>query len=445
VRKGAKTVVVIVLNAESSWDQPRPSLRGEKLTTKINIAVLNLFGGILVCSIFSFEPSVAHGGTSGTGGFNATEMKVVQRLLDRYGVVVLNENKPNGMPASMTLAVRVNAPRKVTFSVFEKPENFYYISTLFKENEVHESHGNSKAYTWASRHKLFSFVGSNVIDLYPPRRADVSIVRSSMGSGKFRVNFYEDGPDKTILVISGILDVQSSEWLIRYMIGNNPSMRQAMNVAIGLIMVKGAKAMAEGQALGKPLGKHRTRGKREGPLRPLGDVEFKRLEPLLKRGTVVLARSVRGGRLRQAIAVERVNAPAAKFIAAAGTPEFYPKMVKAISEIKVHERTEKAMEFSWTIGFSVFGLTSRNRITYNTDGVTIKGLDGSLAGAEWRWQVKDSGPNSCVVAYHGWADITKTGFILEKSMKREPYLEHGFVAGSNMVMLRAVRRVVEKK
>ena len=46
---------------------------------------------------------------------------------------------------------------------------------------------------------------------------------------------------------------------------------------------------------------------------------------------------------------------------------------------------------------------------------------------------------------HGWADMKKAGYVLEKSVKREPYLEHGFMAGSNMVMLRALKRAVEGK
>ena len=49
------------------------------------------------------------------------------------------------------------------------------------------------------------------------------------------------------------------------------------------------------------------------------------------------------------------------------------------------------------------------------------------------------------MAYHGWANMSRTPYILKQSCKAEPYLEHGFLAGSNMVMLRAIKRVVEKK
>ncbi|MBW2277868.1 MAG: hypothetical protein JRF63_10270 [Deltaproteobacteria bacterium] len=50
-----------------------------------------------------------------------------------------------------------------------------------------------------------------------------------------------------------------------------------------------------------------------------------------------------------------------------------------------------------------------------------------------------------MVAYHGYADIQKAGYILKKTYKREPYLEHGIIAGSNMVMIRAVRKRLSKK
>ncbi len=55
------------------------------------------------------------------------------------------------------------------------------------------------------------------------------------------------------------------------------------------------------------------------------------------------------------------------------------------------------------------------------------------------------GKKSCIVAYHGWIDLRKAGNILEKSVKVEPYLEHGLIAGSNMVMMTAMRKVVENK
>jgi hypothetical protein len=366
------------------------------------------------------------------GGLSSAEIKSIVPLFDRHDVVALAETSEDGSPKAMTLAVRINASREIAFKVFEKPENFYYISTLFKENKVLQKHDNSKAYSWASRHKWFSFIGTNAITLYPPRRVDVSIV-------------YEDGKDKTILVLSGILDVQSSEWLIRYLVGVNQAMRLAMNMAIGIVVIKGAKAMAERNAAYKPLQKHKTRGRRSGPLRALSKKDLKAIKPLLDRGQVVLTDSVRRGRLSQATVVDRVNASSAKFLVAAATPELYPKMIKAISEVTVHQRTGSATEFSWNIGFSIFGLTSRNRLTFAPDGVIVEGLDGNLGGALWRWQIAENGPNNCIVAYHGWANMDAAAYILEKSVKREPYLEHAFMAGSNMVMLRALKRVVEAK
>ena len=63
----------------------------------------------------------------------------------------------------------------------------------------------------------------------------------------------------------------------------------------------------------------------------------------------------------------------------------------------------------------------------------------------WRWQIAEKGEGSCTVAYHGWVDLLKAGNILEKSVKVEPYMEHGLMVGSNMVMMRAMERVAEAK
>ncbi len=105
----------------------------------------------------------------------------------------------------MTLAVRVKAPREIAFKTIEDPKNYYYLSTLLKENNIIQEHENAVAWSWASRHKLFSFTGINTIALFPPRRADVAFTKSNIGSGSFTFNFYEDGKDHTIVVLSGIL------------------------------------------------------------------------------------------------------------------------------------------------------------------------------------------------------------------------------------------------
>jgi hypothetical protein len=398
----------------------------------------------LVLGLIWAVPS-AVGGDGGPGGFSKEEIRSIGPLLKRHGTVGLSETNADGSPSAMTLAIKINAPRETVFKVFEKPENFYYVSRLFKENKIIQKHGNTMAYSWASRHKWLSVVGENTITVFPPRRIDASIDKSTLGAGKFKMYLHKDGEKGTILILSGLVDVKSSEWLIRFLVGGNPSMRQAMNMAIGIVVVKGVKAMAERMVVGRPFEKHRTRGRRKGPLKPLTKNDLTAINPLLERGAVVLTDSVGRGRLTQATVVKKIQASANKFLLAAATPEFYPKIIKAISGIRIHSRTDKRTEFSWTLGFSIFSLTSRNRLSFTRDGVIIEGLDGALGGALWRWQIAEESKNSCTVAYHGWVDLLKAGSILEKSVKVEPYMEHGLVAGSNMVMLRAMERVVEAK
>lgn len=379
-----------------------------------------------------------------TGGLSKSELSAVRPLLERYGTVTLSETGPNGQPRAMTSAIRIAATREQIFKVLENPENFYYISTLFKENTVLQSHDNSRAWSWASRHKLFSFTGVNTMALYPPRRADVRVTKSNIGAGDFRLQMYADGKKHTVLVVSGILNVDSSEWLIRFLVGRSPVMRQAMNVAIGIVMIKGIKDMAERSASGKALDKHETRGKRRAAAtQPLPDGDIKALDPLLQRGMVVVTRSVAGGRLDQVTALQKLKAKQGKVLAAVASPQLYPKMLGAISELEVHERDKQKVEFSWKFGLSVFGLGSRNLMTFTPSGVRVQALSGELKDAEWSWQLAGDGPESTILAYHGWADLGSAADILKISIKREPYLEHGFMAGSNMVMLSAVRRAVE--
>lgn len=377
------------------------------------------------------------------GGLSDAELKAIAPLLKKHDVIGVTESSATGEPTAMTLALRVKAPRAVAFKVMEDPTNFYYLSTLFKENEIVEQHDNAKAWTWASRQKLFSVTGMNTIALYPPRRADVRIAKSSVGQGDFTLAFHEDGAEHTLIVLSGILDVQTSEWFIRYLLGGNPSMRQAMNVAIGLVCIKGVKALAERVAAGKPLDKHRTSGKSGGELRLTADKELKALAPLIARGQVVVVDSNAKGKLRQVTTIESIRAPFGKVLDAVSTPKNYSKFIRAISDVTVHSAAAKEIFFSWTLGFSVFSITSKNRMSSVDSGVLLEGLEGDLAGAKWRWQIVPTATDRTVVAYHGFANVKKAAYILDKTVVREPYLEHGLMAGSNMVMLRAMKRAVE--
>lgn len=178
-------------------------------------------------------------------------------------------------------------------------------------------------------------------------------------------------------------------------------------------------------------------------MRIVSSSELKRLAPLLVRGQVIISDSRSGGKLRQATVIDVVNAPAQKILDAISTPKNYQKMIKAISEVVVHEAADTKIDFSWTLGFSVFGIVSRNRMTSIDQGVLLEGLEGDLKGAKWRWQIVPVEDNKSVVAYHGFAHIGKSAYILEKTINREPYLEHGLMTGTNMVMLGAIRRAVE--
>ncbi len=373
------------------------------------------------------------------GGFSAGEVESILPLLRNGRLVALSETDSRGDLEAMTLAVRVDAPRDKTFEVFEDPSKFYYLSPLFKENEVLQEHGRSKSFSWASRHKLFSVVGRNTIHLFPPRRADVHVAESTIGEGTFTVTLHEDGPEHTIVVVCGALDVRSSEWLIRYLLGGNPAIRQAMNVAIGIVMTKGIKTMAERIAEGEPLAKHRTRGRSGGKPHQLGRKALEALAPLLARGTAVVTESRRGGRLRQASVIEVLDFPARDVLAAVSTPDNYGRLIKAIDEIRVHRTEDESVEFSWSLGFSVFDLESRNRMTRVDGGVLIEAVEGEMPRGKWRWQIVPVSEKRCAVAYHGFVDLRKSAYILKKTVRAEPYLEHGLLAGSNMVLMRAIR------
>ncbi|MBN2528142.1 MAG: hypothetical protein JXR76_17250 [Deltaproteobacteria bacterium] len=384
--------------------------------------------------------------TPGNGVLSSKEIKTLIPVLKRHDAFGITAFDAKGTPENVMMAIRIKAPRDTVLNLFRDPSNFYYVSTLFKENTILDKHENAMVWSWASRHKILSVTGKNRIALYPPRRADVTIEESSIGRGTYTFQFFPDGKDYTIMIFSGFLDVNSSEWLIKFLVGNNPSMKQAMNIAIGLVVLKGVKDVAEGMAKKTKNTPHHTSGKAGGPPTLLGAEEIQTLKLFLAKGQLFLCDSHQpGGRLRQVSVVDVVQSSESEFKKYAADPHNYEKHIGAISNIEIEKEDMDKTTFSWTIGLSVFGLNSVNELQTVKDGVMLQAVSGDLAGAAWRWQTVPLSSSRTMVAYHAFADVGKTSAILETTVKREPYLEHGLVLGSNIVMMKAMKKIAQEK
>ncbi|MBN2803922.1 MAG: hypothetical protein JXR91_12590 [Deltaproteobacteria bacterium] len=405
---------------------------------------------LIALIIFSFLFSGLSYADSSKPTFSGSDVKALIPVLKHHDTVGLTVIDKEGVPESINLATRIRAKRDTVFNIFKDPDNFYYISTLFKENKILDSTDNMILWSWASRHSLFTITGKNSIELYGDRRADVKVIESSIGKASFILRFYEDGPDYTILTISGFLNVQSSQWLIKFIIGNSSSMIQAFNIAVGFFVIKGIKSLAEREEKKLPKRIHITNGRSGGTPQKLSGGELKLLSPFLNRGQVFLCDSHTGGRLKQATVIERVNSSAEKFIETVKKPENYEKNIGAINNIKIISSPENDNKneilFSWNLGFAVFQLTSNNKLTVPVENlVLLESVDGDLEGSKWLWQIEKESEKSSIVVYHAFADVAKMSAILDSTVKREPYLEHGLVMGSNIVMVKAMKKIAESK
>ena len=385
--------------------------------------------------------SLTHTAAASPLPLNSSEMKSLIPILKKHDALGFTQFDEKGRPQRITMAIRVAAQRETLLKVFSDPDNFYYVSTLFKENTILDKHENAMVWSWASRHKILSVTGKNRMATYPPRRVDVTIEQSSVGSGTYTFQFFPDGKDHTLMIFDGFLDVNSSEWLIRFLVGDNPSMKQAMNIAIGLVVLKGVKDLAERMEKKKSNKPHTTSGKSGGEPSLLSDAEISALQPLLAKGQLFLCDSYAGGRLKQVSVIDIADSSEETFRLAAATPQNYAKYIGAISDIKIQKQETDKTVFSWKIGLSIFGLNSVNELRTTRDAIDLKAVSGDLEGAVWRWQTKPLSSHRTIVIYHAFADVGKMSAILESTVKREPYLEHGFVLGSNIVMMKAMKKI----
>jgi len=177
----------------------------------------------------------------------------------------------------------------------------------------------------------------------------------------------------------------------------------------------------------------------EAPLRPLELSQVPALASLLAEGDLVVLESDPQGRLQQIDVLARVEAPAAAVMEILSRPEDFPKLVPSMIRGEILRQEGTVKDVGWELEIPFKNPEGVNRFhDERPNQVRYYPTSGTVPWAAWRWQAVPLGPSACIVVHQTTADVREVSWVVAQFLDAWPTFEHGAVASTAIVFVRAV-------
>jgi len=220
-------------------------------------------------------------------------------------------------------------------------------------------------------------------------------------------------------------------------------MRRFLTVFI-LLVAWSSGALAE-----KRTGKVDASVARLGSLNP---EERAVLAPHLAHGPVVLTEfRNRQTDLPAVIYAAVIHASAQTIAGVVGKPAEYPRFMRALTSVDVHEVNGQMMAFDWSWGVTLFSLTGRNVMTsYPGDSTRgyrfdIRTTGGELGIGRVMWRIYPEGPNKSLVVFASRLDMRDANYITRQLASEGNAVNRTINVAVAMVTLLEVKAEAERR
>lgn len=372
-------------------------------------------------------------------GFTTRDLRRVAPML-RHGVVGLVQHDNGPILAGIHLAISIDAPASVVASILTHPEGYPAFMPALSQVTIQEREGNSVAYAWRWQTSIFSLGGRAMQTVFAPPagqerrgwRIAVERTEGDLGHGREIWRVRPAGPNRCVLTLSTRMDLRDANSVTRTMAAAGQSLSRSITLAMGLGMVLRTQAEAERRA-GRP-----ARTVSDQLRRP--DIDMAHLEPLLRRGEVLLIEAA-GTEIRQAAVMTRYERPEAQVRSIMLDPvAFTQALIQGSSASVADERTPEGLRFEWRVDLPLIG-TSGAMLLRERDGglIELDAVEGALDGGRWRFETT-SLPSGATGVF-GWArfEVASANFLLRAVVEADRGLRAGLSAATEVMMARALR------
>jgi hypothetical protein len=342
------------------------------------------------------------------------------------------------LPA-INVAAIVHAKARDVIALVEKPEGYSHFMRTLDEVKVVRRDASGVIYDWRWQMSLLSLEGRNAMTIYTPPpdrpetgyRATIDSQSGDFGTGRISIRVWPHGEQQSLLCISLRLDLRSANFVARKLAEAAHSINRSANMSLTYAMLLSFRREAEHRAgYSDPA---RTAGELRQP-----PVDIGAIMPLLQRGDVVLL-NMTGDRLDQiavfgVIYYERALVRKVMLDADAFGAALLPG-----SSAKVVSRQGLLTTFDWDINLPLIGASGRMQVRDADPLIAVDAIDGALRGGRWNFETRALAKNATLLASWASFDVRNSTWLVRGLANADPYLGHGIVAASEIMLERALR------
>lgn len=374
------------------------------------------------------------------------------------GPVALVEFASGGALPAINVAVRVRASVAQVLAAISAPERYPSFMGTLDEVKVVSRGPRTVVYDWAWSMAVFRMAGRNVMRIYPPRatsgarvadrpgtpgspnalgrgaRVTVDNQSGDMGTGRTSIRVLPEADGGSLLVVSMRVDLREANYVARQMSRAARSVNRSANMALTYSLVLGLRQQAErtaGTASDDP-------APAEGALHA-PHVDRRRIEPLLRRGDLVLMDLWAGSPGRVTV-LGSVHRGAEVVRGVMLDAEGFGGALIPGSGAEIVSKGPDETVFDWEIGLPLVGISGRMRLRHALpQEVSVHATEGALQGGQWHFHTEPRGNRRSFVL--GWArfDLRRSSFWLRQLIRGDHALGHGITAASEVMLMRAIR------
>jgi hypothetical protein len=358
------------------------------------------------------------------------------------GPVVLTEfqNRQTDLPA-VIYAARIEAPAETVAAVIGNPKDYPRFMRALTEVEVKSVNGQMMAFDWTWGVTLFSLSGQNVMTTYPGDskqgyRFDIRTLGGDLGIGRVMWRVYPEGPKRSLVVFSSRLDMRDANYLTRQLASEGNAVNRTINVAVAMVTLLEVKAESERRAGTFFTGKF--------PSKPLRrpQVDMNALRGLLGRGDLVFL-DLDGDTLQSVTVVGRSGASVERVRRVMLDPEEFGKSLLHGTCAEVVERSSAGTRFEWEIPIPLLHVGGEMMLRPSPSVIAVDGISGTLSKGKWRFDThRYPGGEAGVIAWASF-DPADSPKLIRKLIAGNTHFSHGFVAATQLAVMRSLRTRVQ--
>jgi ribosome-associated toxin RatA of RatAB toxin-antitoxin module len=363
---------------------------------------------------------------------------VALRPVAERGAAGLVDYPDAGPGARITVAVPVAAPLAQVRHALLDAERWPEYMPALRSVALLSRRGRRAAFRFEVAASLLDVTATTSLVEVGERRVDFSVLESDFGVAAARWDLLDDGPGRTLLVITTWSDPSQGHWLLRQASRANLTSIAGMNVAVDLVLALSVARRAMSLAgVAMPARPARTSAPPDELAPPAAGPWFD-LASGPRRYYVYSFALAPDGAVAQATVMHQTWGRADVLQSRIDDVARYRDVVPGVRASEpAGDATEDTARAQLTLSSpfdSADGVMARRRVAPGV--VTLEGESGSLAPVRWRWDVIRDAQRGTIVELTSAVNESLASTIVRAAAGREPYLHAGLAALRELVWLR---------